>query len=610
MEKEKMMNKYVLFGAGQNAKAAIKIIGKENINYLVDNDINKDGIKIDGLVVIYYHKIKEKLLNTEIVITVSDKYYTDIENQLINDGFSNYLPLKEIKTKITKEKIENCPDYIKIYNKANEWIKRNTLDEGSIICNTGLRKGYPEVTGYYIPTLIRWGYRELAIKYANWLLSIQKEDGSWYDTQNKSPYVFDSAQVLKGLIAVRKVLKNTTRIDHAITRGCDWILSRINMDGRLITPSTEYWGKDENICSEIVHLYCLSPIKMAGEIFERRDYIKTTEKSFDYYRKNYYGKIMNFSLLSHFYAYLMEALLDLGYVKMCREAMEKIAIKQKSSGAVPAYNNVDWVCSTGIFQLSIVWFRLGEIDRGNRAFEYACKLQNESGGWFGSYLSEDNADEENTYFPSVEISWANKYFLDALYFKSKAEMNMWASGFKCLISHDDERYTVVKEQIKDSKLRVLDAGCGKGRYLRNLIIDLPDNEYFGIDISSEVLKYLKNLQVETREGTLTNIPYEDNHFEVVYACEALEHAIDIENAICEMARVTKDNGVIIVIDKNDTCIGALDITEWEQWFNEDILKKMLLKYCSKVEVRHGLRYENMGEPALFSAWIGRINKNA
>lgn len=43
-------------------------------------------------------------------------------------------------------------------------------------------------------------------------------------------------------------------------------------------------------------------------------------------------------------------------------------------------------------------------------FNYACKLQNKSGGWYGSYLSEENENEINTYFPNSEISWAVKYF--------------------------------------------------------------------------------------------------------------------------------------------------------------------------------------------------------
>ena len=42
---------------------------------------------------------------------------------------------------------------------------------------------YPEVTGYYIPTLMRWGFTDQAESYAKWLISIQHSDGAWYDTE-------------------------------------------------------------------------------------------------------------------------------------------------------------------------------------------------------------------------------------------------------------------------------------------------------------------------------------------------------------------------------------------------------------------------------------------
>lgn len=124
-------------------------------------------------------------------------------------------------------------------------------------------------------------------------------------------------------------------------------------------------------------------------------------------------------MLSHFYAYVMEGLVDIGESEIAREAMKKIAILQRESGAVPAYKDCSWVCSTGLFQLAIVWYKLGENERGNRAFEYACKLQNKTGGWFGSYLVKENPKENNTYFPMSEISWANKYFLDAYYLRNR-----------------------------------------------------------------------------------------------------------------------------------------------------------------------------------------------
>lgn len=603
-----MGEKYILFGAGYYATVAISLLGKENIEFIMDNNRDKAGSSVDGIAVYPYCEKKSQCGHYTIVISVSDRYCPQIEEQLKEDGFKNFLTVGRIQSEQTRKKIEGRFDNISVYKKAIGWIKNNSVDGQAIICNTGKRKGYPEVTGYYIPTLIRWGYRELAVNYAEWLIGIQKADGSWYDTDDVSPYIFDTAQILKGLIAVREIYDSREKIDEAIKKGIDWILGCMTDEGRLVTPDTACWGSDDNTCSELIHMYCLSPIADAGRIFGRTDYIEKAEKILKYYKDNYYDKIMNFSLLSHFYAYVMEALIDMGETDMAVEAMAKIADIQKASGAVPAYKNVDWVCSTGLFQFALVWFRIGDTEHGNKAFEYACRLQNESGGWYGSYLSEDNCNEQNDYFPGAEISWAVKYFLDALYYKDVAEFNEQASDFIETISKEDERYTVVRDIVacNGEGIRILDVGCGKGRYIKNLLENFPDNKYAGVDISKNVMKWLDGSCAECKEGTLTCIPYDDNIFAVTYTCEALEHAIDIENAVKEMVRVTKSNGYVVIIDKNKASYGMLEIGDWEQWPDESELRCIMEKYCTSVEVKHGLAYENMLSHDLFSAWIGIV----
>lgn len=598
--------KYVLFGAGNNAKKIIDLIGRQRVIYIVDNDMSKAGIQIDGIDVFNFTQVKKDLLDKNVIISVSRKYQKEIEEQLKSNGITSYETINQIQIRMLKKKIESRTDYIEIYNKAIKWIRNNTVNGEAIICNTEKRKGYPEVTGYYIPTLLRWGYRDLAISYAKWLCKIQKEDGSWYDTDDIAPYVFDSAQILKGLLAIREIMPE---VDQHIIKGCDWIVGNIEKTGRLSTPSKEAWGNDRS-CSELIHLYCLSPLMEAGDKLGISKYKKCALRVLKYYKENNFEDIMNFSFLSHFYAYVMEALLDLGEVDMARAAMDKVGLLQKENGAVPAYNDVEWVCSTGVFQFSLVWFRLGDLEKGQKAFEYACKLQNDSGGWFGSYLSEMNPLETNAYFPFAEISWANKYFLDAFYYKNLAEFNAQSECFIDYIDKSDERYRTILEVVENSNCniakKILDVGCGKGRYLNNLIEDVPTNDYYAVDLSEKVMKNINSKFIHKKQGILTNIPFDNNSFNITYSCEALEHAIDTQNAIKEMARVTKNNGKIVVIDKNKDSLGMLEIGDCEQWFDEQELKNIMLEYCSEVEIKHGLKYENISDSSLFSAWIGTV----
>lgn len=601
------MTKYILFGAGKIADEAINMIEPKNISFIIDNNTDKQGTDIQGVPIYSLEYAKNKIGDSSIVISVSKKFVDEIKIQLIENGINRIIMYSDLRTDIIREKIKARTNYIEVYNKAINWIDANTVDGEGIICNTSLKKSYPEVTGYYIPTLIKWGYRDRAISYAKWLCSIQKDDGSWYDTDNNEPYIFDSAQILKGLIAVREIYPE---VDNNIMRGCEWILSRMDDDGRLVTPSEQLWG-DSKTCSELIHTYCISPLIDASKIFNKPDYEIKARKIFNYYKKEYYESIMNFSLLSHFYAYVMEALVDLGEIDMVREAMAKIADIQKNDGSVPAYNNVNWICSTGLFQLALVWYRLGELEHGNKAFEFACKLQNKTGGWYGSYIIDKDTKENNTYFPNEEISWAVKYFLDALYFKNKLTADMCTDSLSehfFDIDSCDEKYKIIESEIcKHGKISVADIGCGFGRYLKKISVHHPNNSYYGVDLSQKIMQSIPD-NINTKEGALTNIPYPDNSFDITYACESLEHAIDIKSSVREMARVTISGGKIIIIDKNIDKLGALELGECEQWFDVEHLKNIMLEFCSGVNCITDISENKKTHDALFTAWIGTVNK--
>lgn len=500
-------------------------------------------------------------------------------------------------------------NHIRVFNKAIKWIKRYSINGNGITTTSKQQIIYPEVTGYYIPTLLMWGERELAVSYAKYLCSIQKEDGSWYDSYDKEPYVFDSAQILKGLLSIRDILPE---LDSNIIKGCDWLLSSVNDEGRLTTPNTNAWGGDENFCSELIHIYCLTPLVEATEKLGISRYRETAYRVLEYYKKNYHDKILNFSLLSHFYAYVMEGLCDMGEDGMVRAAMAKLEKYQNEKGGVPGLCDVEWVCSTGMFQIALVWYKLGELEKGNKIFEHACTLQNKSGGWFGSYPGKfvsrfAKGRQKACYFPNEEISWANKYFLDALHYKMKLEFEGCSDIFSDSISKQDGRYMVIKEEMAGLKqdgngaLDVCDVGCGKGRYLRNLLEEFPQNKYHAVDLSVRVMEDLVE-GIDKREGSLTCIPYADAAFDYVYVCEALEHAVHIEGALCECFRITKQGGKIVIIDKPVEKLGKLRIEEWEQWIDGRSIKKFVDNHGGKMRIIQSVGYENRND-GLFRAWI-------
>ena len=109
---------------------------------------------------------------------------------------------------------------------------------------------------------------------------------------------------------------------------------------------------------------------------------------------------------------------------------------------------------------------------------------------------------------------------------------------------------VIREHLGDLRgRRVLDVGCGKGRFLRTLREQEPWAHLWGLDISEEMLSYVPE-GIHTRAGCMTELPFEDEYFDGAYATESLEHAVEIEKAVAEICRVVKPGGRIAIIDKN------------------------------------------------------------
>lgn len=85
--------------------------------------------------------------------------------------------------------------------RALHWVRCNELSTGGIRVHSRHPAAYAEVTGYFIPTLLEWGEFELAVRCAKWLISVQSADGSFADPDRGLPYIFDTGQVLRGLLA-------------------------------------------------------------------------------------------------------------------------------------------------------------------------------------------------------------------------------------------------------------------------------------------------------------------------------------------------------------------------------------------------------------------------
>ena len=290
----------------------------------------------------------------------------------------------------------------KSYDRAMGWFKANMVSDKGIIVHTRQPVPYPEVTGYFVPTLYQWGEAELARTCTTWLLSVQLPDGA-FPAPDGVPYTFDTAQVIRGLCAA---LEHGERVEQPLRKACDWMVGQIAPDGRLKTPSTALWG---DIASDLIHSYAIFPLIQSGQVLGKPEYVEAGRFVQSFYKAQ--EPLVAFNRLSHFHAYAMEALWELGEIDLASRGMADVEKVQRKDGAIPGYPDVKWVCSTGIAQYALVWYRLGKTERADRALAYLERIQNKSGGFSGSY------GEGAKYIPGAEISWAVKYFLDAYWLK-------------------------------------------------------------------------------------------------------------------------------------------------------------------------------------------------
>jgi ubiquinone/menaquinone biosynthesis C-methylase UbiE len=150
--------------------------------------------------------------------------------------------------------------------------------------------------------------------------------------------------------------------------------------------------------------------------------------------------------------------------------------------------------------------------------------------------------------------------------------------------------------------RALDVGCGKGRFLRVFREQEPGAEYWGLDLSAEMLRFVPP-EIHTRQGSMTALPFEDAFFDAAYATESLEHAVEIGQAVSEICRVVKPGGRIAIIDKNAEAWGRLKTPEWEKWFSRKELERLLKRDCREVSSRPISYWEDVAPDGLFLAWM-------
>ena len=151
---------------------------------------------------------------------------------------------------------------------------------------------YCEVTGYLIPTLVKWGEVRTALRCADYLVEVQNPNGSFNGLNSECGAFFDTGACLEGLqVAWELTLSSTYR--DAASRAKDWMRRHItdmlarNMEIYQARPSAlvggesviEAWLKpkwDRPLRSHYLAYWLEGVHRMGGNIREIADGLTIT----------------------------------------------------------------------------------------------------------------------------------------------------------------------------------------------------------------------------------------------------------------------------------------------------------------------------------------------
>jgi len=108
---------------------------------------------------------------------------------------------------------------------------------------------------------------------------------------------------------------------------------------------------------------------------------------------------------------------------------------------------------------------------------------------------------------------------------------------------------LVREQLPCEAF--LDAGCGDGRYLAALEAELPAR-VAGVDISERILETARARvpRADLRQANLESLPFDDGAFDLVLSSQVIEHVVDADAALRELARVLRPDGALVLSTDN------------------------------------------------------------
>jgi hypothetical protein len=332
-----------------------------------------------------------------------------------------------------------------------EWIagSQDRVGSGGVGCYEFYRwtTGYPEVTGYIVPTLFdaadqlgREDLRARAVRAADWELRVQRAEGGFeggYEGDGQPQVVFNTGQVIRGLLRAAEETGDARYLEAA-TRAGDWIVENQDEDGSWTRANFKGMKRvyDSYVSAPLARLAAATGDEAYAEAARRNcDFVLRHQRANGWFELCDNSPEYNDAPLTHTLCYTIDGLLETGEVlgeerflragELAADAMQRIV---ERSPALPARLGEDWdrraryVCLTGAAQLGIVLMRIHARDGDAGRLAAARSLAGYLTGV--QRMSDAGAARRGAlpgsfpvwgfYAPLKLPSWGTKYLLDLL----------------------------------------------------------------------------------------------------------------------------------------------------------------------------------------------------
>ena len=312
----------------------------------------------------------------------------------------------------------------------------------------GWLPSYPETTGYIVPTLLNCARvsestetRSRALEMADWEMEIQFPEGgirgSVTNRPSLGPVVFNTGQVVFGLVAAYRETHHDAYRASA-ERAVRWMIEQLgdaatwNTHGNMGRPLSHTYNV--RVTWAILEYLNVCPDARVRELMQRNiAWVLEQEKAPGWFGRNCLNDEEH--PLLHTIAYTAQGLLESGVrlddaqaIVAARRTAESLLPCLRKNGSLAGRFDMrwqeaaDWVCLTGVAQMSIVWSRFADLTGETRFAEaralansYLRSVQNVSTrhpGWRGGLAGSEPiwGDYCRNRFPN----WATKFFIDAL----------------------------------------------------------------------------------------------------------------------------------------------------------------------------------------------------